>query len=152
MATRDDPFDLERFVAAQAQVWDDVAAELGAAAKSSHWMWFVFPQWRGLGRSGIAQRYGIASAAEALAYWRHPVLGPRLAQCLAWLDAAPASRSAEAILGGIDALKLRSSLTLFEAVLPAAEREPFAHLLERFHRGVRDPLTLAWLARPRDSA
>jgi uncharacterized protein (DUF1810 family) len=132
--------DLDRFVAAQAPVMADVLAELAAGAKRTHWMWFVFPQLAGLGRSETARYYGIASRDEALAYWRHPVLGPRLVQCCALLR-AHAARGAERVLGGIDALKLRSCLTLFEQVAP--EEPVFGELLEAFYGGERDRATLA---------
>jgi len=142
MATHD-PFDLERFVAAQAPAWTQVMAELAAARKQSHWMWFVFPQLRGLGRSAMAERYGIASRAEAAAYLAHPVLGPRLVAATdAMLDAPPGS-SALAILGAPDDVKFRSSMTLFAAV--AGVGAPFAAALDRYFGGARDPVTLALL-------
>ena len=138
-----DPFDLERFVAAQAPVWRQVVAELAAARKQSHWTWFVFPQLRGLGRSAMAERYGIASRAEAAAYLAHPVLGPRLVAATEAMLAAPAGRSALAILGAPDDVKFRSSMTLFAEVAGAAS--PFARALARYFGGVRDPATLALL-------
>src|SRR3954454_3991697 len=107
--------DLDRFVAAQAPVYATVLAELRAGRKQSHWMWFVFPQLAGLGRSATALFYGIASADEARAYLAHPLLGARLRECLAALSAHEGG-SAEAIFGVVDAMKLRSSITLFEAV------------------------------------
>lgn len=110
-------FDLQRFVDAQAPVWEDVLAELGQAKKRSHWMWFVFPQLAALGRSGTAKFYGISGADEARAYLAHPVLGARLHECCALLLEATGI-SAVDILGDIDAMKLRSCLTLFEAVSP----------------------------------
>lgn len=110
-----DPFDLARFVSAQDRVWPDVLRELGAGRKTSHWMWFVFPQLAGLGTSAMSRRYAISGAAEAAAYLAHPVLGPRLAEVTALMMAQPAG-SAEAVLGAVDAAKLRSSLTLFAAV------------------------------------
>jgi uncharacterized protein (DUF1810 family) len=141
--TDDDPFDLQRFVAAQAPVIDDVRAELAAGAKRTHWMWFVFPQAAPLGRSETAKFYGLRSRDEALAYWRHPLLGARLAACAALLE-PHAALGAERVLGSIDALKLRSCLTLFEAVAPT---EPlFGRLLDAYYRGARDPATVAWLA------
>jgi uncharacterized protein (DUF1810 family) len=143
-----DPHALDRFVAAQAPVIDVVFAELATGAKRSHWMWFVFPQLAGLGRSGTARFYGIASRDEALAYWRHPVLGPRLAQCCALLLPHRA-RGAERVLGTIDALKLRSCLTLFEQVAP--EEPVFAQLIGTFYGGVRDAATLALLAGATDA-
>ena len=139
MADRADPFDLERFVAAQAGSYADALAELEAGRKRSHWMWFVFPQLAGLGRSETARFYGIRSAAEARAYLDHPQLGARLRQCCAAL-LRHQGVSAETILGGIDALKLKSSMTLFEAV--ADDPAPFAAVLDAFYAGTRDPLTL----------
>ena len=107
--------DLERFVAAQDGVIDRALAELVAGAKTSHWMWFVFPQIAGLGHSEMARRYAIADLAEARAYLAHPVLGPRLAAATEAMLGWAGRRSAETMLGGIDAIKLRSSMTLFEA-------------------------------------
>ena len=106
--------DLDRFTSAQASVYDQALAELHHGRKSSHWMWFVFPQIAGLGRSDTARFYAIRDAAEARAYLANPVLGPRLYEATAAVTSA--TGSAEAILGGIDAIKLRSSMTLFAAV------------------------------------
>ncbi|TCZ65387.1 DUF1810 domain-containing protein [Roseicella aquatilis] len=131
--------DLHRFVEAQAPVMGQVLAELRAGRKRSHWMWFVFPQLRGLGQSAMAQRYGIASLAEARAYLAHPVLGPRLEECTA-LVLAVQGRSAEAILGGVDAMKFRSCMTLFAAARPG--ETPFRAALATYHGGVPDPRTL----------
>ncbi|HVQ03529.1 MAG TPA: DUF1810 domain-containing protein [Burkholderiaceae bacterium] len=142
-ATDADPFDLQRFVAAQARVYTDVEAELKAGAKTSHWMWFVFPQLKGLGRSSTALHYGIGSLEEAQAYWRHPLLGARLRQCCAWLMALPQERTAAQVFGSIDTLKLRSCLTLFERAAP--DEPQFPALLERFYGGERDGATLALL-------
>lgn len=134
---------LERFTEAQAGVWPRPLTEIRAGAKRSHWMWFVFPQLRGLGRSAMARRYGIADLDEARAYLAHPVLGPRLeATSRAMLDHA--GTPPEAILGEVDALKLRSCATLFERAGGPAEA-PFAGLLEAFHHGVRCPETLRML-------
>lgn len=109
-------------------------------------MWFVFPQLRGLGRSGMARFYGLAGLDEARAYWRHPALGPRLRRCGALLTAQPAATTALGIFGPVDELKLRSCLTLFER---AAPDEPlFAELLERYFDGRRDEATLQLLERP----
>jgi len=138
-----DPYVLERFVAAQAPVIDTVLDELTAGAKRSHWMWFVFPQLAGLGRSEVARFYGIASRDEALAYWRHPLLGPRLLQCCGLLRPHVAL-GLERVLGPVDALKLRSCLTLFERVAP--EESLFGELIDNHCGGVRDPATLALLA------
>ncbi|HEX6244334.1 MAG TPA: DUF1810 domain-containing protein, partial [Polyangiales bacterium] len=136
-------FDLLRFVDAQARVYASVTAELAAGLKTSHWMWFVFPQLKGLGRSSTALHYGIGSFDEARAYWGHPLLGARLKQCGELLLALPAQRTAQQVFGSIDALKLKSCLTLFER---AAPDEPlFAALLQRFYGGERDAATLALL-------
>ena len=143
MATETDPFDLQRFVDAQARVYASVTAELAAGLKSSHWMWFVFPQLKGLGRSPTALQYGIGSLDEARAYWRHPLLGARLQECCALLLALPSGRSALQVFGSIDVLKLRSCLTLFERAAP--DETVFGALLERFYGGERDAATLALL-------
>jgi uncharacterized protein (DUF1810 family) len=133
--------DLERFVAAQdaGGTYDQALAELRAGRKTSHWMWFVFPQIAGLGRSGMAQRYAIASLDEARAYLAHPVLGPRLREsAAALLDHS--GTNAEAILGAIDAMKLRSSMTLFARAAP--DEPVLADVLERYFGGVADEETL----------
>lgn len=136
--------DLERFVDAQQPVYAVVVAELAAGRKASHWMWFVFPQLRGLGRSATASYYGLASAAEAAAYLAHPLLGARLRECVT-LALAIDGASARAIFGAPDDLKFRSSLTLFAAVAP---HEPlFERALARYFGGAGDPLTLALLGR-----
>ncbi|MDB4944777.1 MAG: hypothetical protein JWP97_4311 [Labilithrix sp.] len=137
-------FDLDRFVHAQDEhgTYDQALEELRAERKTSHWMWFVFPQIEGLGHSAMAQRYAISSIDEARAYLAHPVLGARLRACVAVLNEAK-SRDAERILGGIDAVKLRSSLTLF---LRAAPGETiFLQALERFFDGAPDAATDARL-------
>ena len=139
-----DPFDLQRFVGAQDSVYADVLAELTAGRKRTHWMWFVFPQLKGLGRSATALHYGIGSREEALAYLGHAVLGPRLQEC-AGLVGRHAGRPAEAIFGYPDTLKFRSSMTLFAAVRP--EEALFGELLDIFFQGERDGATLALLAR-----
>lgn len=130
---------LDRFVEAQAGVWAQALAELKAGRKTSHWMWFVFPQIAGLGRSETARFYAIADVAEARAYLAHPLLGARLREAAAAL-LAHRGRSAEAMLGGIDAVKLRSSMTLFEAVAP--DEPVFAAVLDAFFSGQRDPETV----------
>ena len=133
--------DLDRFVAAQADSYDRALAELRRGRKASHWMWFVFPQIAGLGRSETARFYAISGAAEAQAYLDHPLLGARL---IATTDAAvSANGSAEAIFGPIDAIKLRSSMTLFAAV--AKDNGAFTAALDRFFDGKPDPATLAIL-------
>ncbi|HEU0045376.1 DUF1810 domain-containing protein [Sphingomonas sp.] len=135
--------DLDRFVTAQGPSYDAALGELRRGRKSSHWMWWVFPQLAGLGRSATAQTYAIASAEEARAYLAHPLLGMRLIE--ATRAAIDAPGTAEAILGDIDAIKLRSSMTLFEAV--ADDPEPFRAGLDRFFGGERDPATLTLLGR-----
>jgi uncharacterized protein (DUF1810 family) len=135
----DDPYRLERFEQAQQHdaTYDRALAELRAGRKRSHWMWFVFPQLAGLGRSATAAHYAVGSLDEARSYLAHPVLGPRLLECATVVTARPAG--AEAILGGIDAKKLRSSMTLF---LRAAPHEPvFQQVLDRHFGGVPDPAT-----------
>jgi uncharacterized protein (DUF1810 family) len=134
--------DLERFVAAQEGIYPRALAELQRGRKQSHWMWFVFPQLAGLGRSATARFYAIASAGEARAYLDHPLLGARLRESAAAI-LVHRSDTAEAILGPIDAIKLRSSMTLFEAV--AADPAPFAAVLDAFFGGERDPATLSLL-------
>ena len=130
---------LERFVQAQASVYPAVLRELGAGRKTSHWMWFVFPQLKTLGRSGTARFYGLDGRDEALAYWRHPVLGPRLLECTR-LVLATRGRSAHEIFGSPDDLKLRSCMTLFDAVAP--EEPAFRVVLDRFYGGAADASTL----------
>lgn len=134
------PFDLERFVRAQDQdgTYGRALAELRRGRKASHWMWFVFPQLAGLGRSSTARYYALASAAEAEAYLAHPVLGPRLRAC-AEVVAGLRGVTATQVFGGVDAVKLRSSMTLFARVAPA---EPvFPEVLARFFDGVPDRAT-----------
>lgn len=133
----DDPFNLARFVAAQEGVYATALAELRAGAKRTHWIWFIFPQLRGLGRSTTAQRYGISSLDEARAYLRHSVLGPRLVECAGVL-ATHAGRSATDILGYPDDLKVRSSMTLFAR---AGQEAAFGEVLAAFYDG-EDPATL----------
>ncbi|MBO9039674.1 DUF1810 domain-containing protein [Curtobacterium flaccumfaciens] len=141
-AQADDPFDLDRFVRAQQGVHDVALDELRRGRKSSHWMWFVFPQLAGLGRSATAVRYAITGADEARAHLAHPVLGSRLLTATEVVAAAPA-RSADALLGGVDAVKLRSSMTLFARI--AADRRPFVAVLDRWYEGAEDPATLRLL-------
>ena len=130
-------YDLDRFVAAQADSHAGALAELRRGRKQGHWMWWVFPQLAGLGRSGTAQRYGIADADEARAYLAHPLLGPRLIEAAAAVAGAPGT--AASIVGPVDALKLRSSMTLFAAV--ADDPAPFSAVLARFYAGQRDAVT-----------
>ena len=137
-----DPFHLDRFVAVQADTHEAALAELTRGRKRSHWMWFVFPQLRGLGRSTMATRYGIASLDEARAYLAHPLLGQRLRACVAALQ-AHVGLSATEVFGEVDAIKLRSSLTLFAE----AGGEPvFQAALTRWCGGP-DPATLRLLGR-----
>jgi uncharacterized protein (DUF1810 family) len=139
----DDPFNLGRFLSAQARDYGTALAELQAGEKRSHWMWYVFPQLRGLGRSDKAEFYGISSLEEARAYLAHPILGSRLRECVVAL-LNPGGTNAAEILGSVDAQKLRSSLTLFRL---AREDEPvFAHALTRFFGGQVDRATLVLLA------
>lgn len=133
-----DPFDLERFRAAQASAYDGALAEIRAGRKVGHWIWFVFPQLVGLGRSELSRTYGLRSLDEARAYLADPVLGPRLVEVAGALLAVE-GRSAEAILGDIDALKVRSSLTLFHRAAP--DEPVFRAVLERYYGGVPDPAT-----------
>ena len=136
-----DRFDLERFVAAQESIYPTALAEIRCGAKRSHWMWFVFPQIAGLGRSPTARLYAIGSIHEARAFLAHPILGARLRECVAALqDLAPTS--AEAVFGAVDAIKLRSSLTLFEA---AGGGDAFGECLDAFFDGNRDAETLRLL-------
>lgn len=134
----DDPFELQRFVDAQDGVYATVIEELRAGAKRTHWIWFVFPQLRGLGRSTTAQHFGIGSLAEARAYLEHPVLGPRLRECARLLTRAT-GRSAREILGHPDDLKVRSSMTLFAH---AGDDPVFQDVLDMFYGGADDPATL----------
>jgi uncharacterized protein (DUF1810 family) len=141
-----DPFDLQRFVRAQDDGGVHAAAlgELGRGRKTGHWMWFVFPQLAGLGSSPTARFYAIASLDEARAYLEHPVLGPRLHEAASVVLTAPTT-SAEALLGGIDAQKLRSSMTLFLRAV-TEEATPFQQVLDRWCDGLTDPATDRLLA------
>lgn len=130
---------LQRFIDAQAPVYAQVIAELENGAKRSHWMWFVFPQVAGLGQSETSRRFGISGPAEARAYLVHPVLGARLDECTDTMLGWVGERSAAAILGDVDAMKFRSSMTLFEAV---GGGERFARALDAFCDGQRDDRTL----------
>lgn len=133
-------FDLERFVEAQAGVYNQALAELRAGRKRSHWMWFIFPQIAGLGQSEMARRYAIASEDEAAAYLAHPLLGERLRTCAAAV-AAHEDLSADAIFDYPDNLKFHSSMTLFADVAP--DEAVFQTCLDRFFDGAGDPATLA---------
>jgi uncharacterized protein (DUF1810 family) len=142
---RGDPFDLQRFVDAQRDVFARVEAELREGHKSSHWMWFVFPQIAGLGRSPMARRYAISSATEARAYLAHPLLGPRLRHCTR-LVLETEGRSIEEILGRPDDMKFRSSMTLFAEVTP--DKRLLLDALAKYFGGVPDRATLERLAGP----
>ena|ERR1700739_2274963 len=138
-----DVFDLQRFVDAQAAVYDTVLAELRAGAKRSHWIWFIFPQLAGLGRSPTAARFAISSLAEAQAYLDHDILGPRLRQCTHLVNSTE-GRSVDDIFGWPDDLKVRSSMTLFARATP--DNADFLRLLEKFYGGEEDPATVALLS------
>ncbi|HMF78257.1 MAG TPA: DUF1810 domain-containing protein [Bryobacteraceae bacterium] len=134
-----DPFNLERFVTAQNPVFEAVRAELQRGCKQGHWMWFIFPQLRGLGHSAMATRFGIASRAEAEAYIAHPILGPRLMECTELVNLVE-GHTAKEIFGAVDALKFRSSMTLFAAT--AGDAAIFANALQKYFSGQPDRLTL----------
>ena len=136
-----DPYQLARFLDAQDGIYEQALAEIRRGAKRSHWMWFIFPQIAGLGRSAMSRRYAIASIDEARAYLEHPVLGCRLRTCISALQDVT-GRSAVAVFGDIDAAKLRSSLTLF---LEAGGGPLFAAALDRWFAGERDGATLKLL-------
>ena len=138
----DDPCNLQRFVDAQQHVFADVIAELGQGSKRGHWMWFIFPQLKGLGRTAQSNFFGISSMQEAAAYLHHPVLGPRLIECTQLVNAIE-GRSAEDIFGEIDAMKFRSSMTLFAYATP--ENQIFTDALGKYYAGEFDPLTIAYL-------
>jgi uncharacterized protein (DUF1810 family) len=137
-----DAFPLSRFVEAQEPVFAEVVAELSAGRKTSHWMWFVFPQIEGLGHSSTARHYAIKSLDEAKAYLQHPVLGPRLRECTRLVNAVR-SRTAAEIFGYPDDLKFRSSMTLFAHA--TAENEEFLDALRRYYGGEFDAATLQLL-------
>ncbi len=131
-------YDLERFLGEQEHVYDGVLAELRSGRKTGHWIWFIFPQVAGLGHSPMSRRFAIASLDEARAYLAHPVLGARLREC-AGLVLAARGPSAEDILGPVDAMKLRSCMTLFHRAAP--DEPVFARVLDRFYDGVADAAT-----------
>lgn len=133
---------LERFVEAQEQIYPRALEEIRRGAKRSHWMWFIFPQMNGLGRSAMAQRYGIASVDEAKSYLGHPVLGSRYIECVSALQDLRGNDPV-AVFGPVDATKLRSSLTLFEAI---SGNPLLAAALDRWFAGVRDHRTAKMLA------
>ena len=137
-----DPHDLQRFVDAQAQTYEQALAELRGGHKRTHWMWFVFPQVAGLGRSGMAQRFAISGLAEARAYLSHPLLGRRLVECARALTALDTD-DADAVFGSVDAMKLRSSMTLFAAAAP--DEPVFREVLDHYFGGELDEATAALL-------
>jgi uncharacterized protein (DUF1810 family) len=151
----DDPWRLERFVVAQERdgTYQRAVAELRAGVKVSHWMWFVFPQIAGLGLSAMSREFAISSVAEAGAYLAHPVLGPRLREC-ASIVAETEGRSADRILGPVDAMKLHSSMTLFAAAADAdeANRSVFSTVLAKYFGGAPDEATAARLLSRRQLA
>ncbi len=130
---------LERFVEAQDRVYDSVCDELALGEKATHWMWFIFPQLKSLGRSAMAKHFGIESLEEATAYWQHPILGNRLRECTQLLLTQPNADAFE-VFGSPDDMKLRSCLTLFSKVAP--DEFVFQHALERFFHGKPDEATL----------
>jgi len=138
----EDPFDLARFLNAQAGIFPQVLAELGAGQKRSHWIWFIFPQMKGLGSSSHSQFYGIGSLQEASAYWSHPVLGPRLEQCTILVNQIR-KKPINQILGSPDDLKFRSSMTLFARA--ATDTTVFNEALQKYFAGQPDLLTLELL-------
>jgi len=137
-----DPFNLQRFVDAQASVFDQVLVELRDGRKRSHWMWFIFPQIVGLGSSPTAQRYAISGRKEAEAYLQHQILGPRLRQCTELVNQV-SERTLGEIFGYPDNLKFRSSVTLFASVAP--NEQAFQVALEKYFAGKPDPATIALL-------
>ena len=137
-----DPFNLQRFVDAQEPVYPRVVGELRAGRKQSHWMWFIFPQIEGLGFSAMAQKYAIASRAEAEAYLAHPVLGTRLRECTQLVNAASGT-NITAIMGSPDDMKLRSSMTLFART--GDDNAAFRAVLDKYYGGDEDPATIARL-------
>ena len=139
-----DPFNLQRFVDAQERVIESVRAELRSGCKRGHWIWFIFPQLKGLGQSATSQMFGISSLSEAGAYLAHPILGPRLVECTRLVNAV-AGRSAEQIFGDIDAMKFRSSMTLFAQA--DLQNPVFQGALEKYYGGDFDYLTVSLLDR-----
>ena len=135
----DDPYDLQRFVDAQRPVYEQVLAELRNGRKEGHWIWFIFPQLRGLGRSPMATTFGISSRQETEAYLKHPVLGPRLRECTRLVNVIE-GRSINQIFGYPDDLKFRSSMTLFASVMP--DQQVFDDALRKYFGGEPDPLTV----------
>jgi uncharacterized protein (DUF1810 family) len=140
-----DPYNLQRFVGAQQEDYEDVCAELRAGRKRTHWMWYIFPQMKGLGHSATAERFAISSLDEAQAYLQHPVLGRRLRECTQLVTLVD-GRSLHEIFGSPDDLKFRSSMTLFARA--TAENREFLDALQKYSSGEFDPATLALLKKP----
>jgi uncharacterized protein (DUF1810 family) len=134
-----DPFDLQRFVDAQDPEYEQICAELRNGQKTGHWIWFIFPQLHGLGHSSMATRFGISSRQEAEAYLKHPVLGPRLEECTRLVNLVE-DRPIGQIFGAIDAMKFRSSMTLFASV--TSNKSVFNDALQKYFGGELDPLTV----------
>ncbi len=139
----DDPYNLDRFVRVQEDIYDQVVKELKAGEKRSHWMWFIFPQVKGLGFSPMAVEFAIKSRGEAVAYLEHPIVGARLRECTRLVNAIE-GRTIQRIFGSPDDMKFRSSMTLFAEV--AAGDEVFKDALEKYFGGEPDKRTLAWLS------
>ena len=137
-----DPFDLDRFVQAQARDYARALSELRAGRKTTHWMWYVLPQLHGLGSSSMATHYGIGSLDEARAYLAHPVLGPRLLECIEAMNALRSTNATE-VLGHVDAAKFKSCLTLFLAADPG--NKVLREALRKYYAGVEDERTIALL-------
>jgi uncharacterized protein (DUF1810 family) len=140
----EDRFNLQRFVEAQRDEIDGVRAELTRGRKDSHWMWFILPQLRGLGHSGMANHYGISGRAEGEAYLNHPTLGPRLIECTELVNRIE-GRTIEEIFGDIDSMKFRSSMTLFSLV--DGDKAVFSEALRKYFNGLQDPVTIERLER-----
>jgi uncharacterized protein (DUF1810 family) len=134
-----DPYNLQRFVDAQNPVYEHVCAELRNGRKETHWMWFIFPQLRGLGRSEMAMEFGISSRQEAEEYLKHPVLGPRLKECTSLVNLVE-GRSIHQIFGAPDDLKFRSSMSLFASV--TTDNQVFKDALKKYFGGEFDPRTV----------
>lgn len=143
MSLRSDPFDLERFVTAQNPVYPQVCAELRTGRKRGHWIWFIFPQLRGLGSSAMASTFGISSREEAAAYLDHAILGPRLRECTSLVNVVEGT-PIDRIFGYPDDLKFRSSMTLFASV--AFDKQVFEDALRKYFDAKPDPRTLEMLA------
>jgi len=139
----DDPYNLQRFVDAQQPVYASVLSELKRGRKHGHWIWFIFPQLKGLGHSANSEFFGISSLQEAGAYLQHPVLGQRLRECTALVNALQGDSAAD-IFGGIDAMKFRSCMTLFVHATP--QNQTFAQALEKYFEGISDPATMRYLS------